>query len=121
MAAVCPPNTELPDIGNLPIPKDLNVYVQPGTNVSVPGLVTCCSPNKVQLANTCYVWCQIPDTFFNGTKSSSTLTDGFDKCLFDNNAARNRSISGYRIASGATKAVPSIQALCIILLVVAFI
>ena len=63
----CPPATSIPDIQNLPIPGDINVMATPGNDTSYPPMEICCEPNIVQIVDRCYLWCEIPERYFNGT------------------------------------------------------
>lgn len=110
----CTPDTVIPSFENLPIPKNLSVYARPGTSTSLPALKTCCAPNAVQLAESCYLWCQIPDSYFNASKSKEDIMDKFDDCLYNNGIGHNRSISGYRIVSDAARPMPTLQTICVL-------
>lgn len=63
----CPPRTEMPEFSNLPIPKNINVVGTPGNDTSYLPMEACCEPNPVQIVDRCYLWCEIPKRYFDGT------------------------------------------------------
>ena len=63
----------MPDItGVETIPNDIDVVMIVGNNVSHPAMVNCCAPNKVQLLDGCYLWCQIPGGNFHTNTNQTT-------------------------------------------------
>ncbi|KAM7192988.1 hypothetical protein V8F33_008036 [Rhypophila sp. PSN 637] len=91
-SATCPGvNGPMPDIkGSETIPKDIDVVMIVGSNVSHPPMVACCHPNKVQLLDSCFLWCKIPggDYYTNTNKTGApkleTVDDiygNFSSCL----------------------------------------
>lgn len=82
--------------------------VVPGTNTSVPWMVTCCGPNQVHLVDDCWLWCEITSGMnsFNitspGADSSKDLGE-FDFCLLQMHRPLNESnISGLHVAGAAS-------------------
>lgn len=98
--STCPPPTETPNLVNLPIPRGVNVVVMTGSHASNPEMAVCCKPNAVQLVNDCFLWCELPKSYLNGTSPEQGV-DSFHTCLRINggNDTVNRSI-GWRLASG---------------------
>ncbi|KAM7189669.1 hypothetical protein V8F33_009917 [Rhypophila sp. PSN 637] len=73
---ICPgtSKTAMPSIDSFDtIPKDIDVVMITGNNVSNPAMNACCAPNKVQLLDGCYLWCKIP----GGTPKLETEHDIF--------------------------------------------
>ncbi|KAB5522075.1 hypothetical protein GE09DRAFT_500306 [Coniochaeta sp. 2T2.1] len=74
----------IPDIESLPVPHDVNLMIIPGANASSPQMVSCCAPNQVQVVNDCWLWCEIPKSYYDqngGNKdgvqaSLSSLSEG---------------------------------------------
>lgn len=66
MDTTCPGNA-IPEVINLPIPQNINVFVTTGTNASYQPMEVCCQPNVVQVADKCWLWCEVPRSYFNGT------------------------------------------------------
>ncbi|KAK3905730.1 hypothetical protein C8A05DRAFT_12486 [Staphylotrichum tortipilum] len=64
-----------PLLSSLPIPQNINVVSTPGNDTSWPGMVVCCTPNPVQIVNGCYLWCEVPARYFNGTSSRDAESD----------------------------------------------
>ncbi|KAK3290596.1 uncharacterized protein B0H64DRAFT_446908 [Chaetomium fimeti] len=70
-ATTCP-GAAIPDISNLPIPHDINLMVIPGASTQDPAMVVCCEPNPVQIVNGCWLWCEVPASYFvNGTPDNA--------------------------------------------------
>jgi hypothetical protein len=61
------PGDAIPDLVNLPIPHDINAVVTIGNDTSYPPMQACCAPNQVQVVKQCWLWCEIPTSYFNGT------------------------------------------------------
>lgn len=91
-SAICPGvNGPMPDIkGSGTIPKDIDVVMIVGSNVSHPPMVACCHPNKVQLLDSCFLWCKIPggDYYTNTNKTGAPkletvddISGNFSSCL----------------------------------------
>ncbi len=79
-AISCRPASEIPDLSNLPIPQNLNVVATPGNDTSFPPMAICCAPNLVQIVDRCYLWCEIPKSYFNGTDKNGAMS-GFSACM----------------------------------------
>lgn len=91
----------MPAIEALPIPQDINVIALPGTNTSDPAMVTCCAPNRVQIVDGCYLWCEIPASYFNGTDDEGAQ-QGTSSCLRVNGRNYNESrITGWQFNAAA--------------------
>lgn len=71
----------MPEFHSLYIPKDLKVFVLPGENVTATPMQQCCSPNPVQQAWGCYLWCEYPEQYINGTKAPVEIAETFYTCL----------------------------------------
>ncbi|KAM7201585.1 hypothetical protein V8F20_004813 [Naviculisporaceae sp. PSN 640] len=57
-----PPYNSQPSIAGIDeIPKNINVAMVGGSDITFPAMVSCCYPNHVQLYNGCYLWCKIPE------------------------------------------------------------
>ncbi|KAM7199962.1 hypothetical protein V8F33_004136 [Rhypophila sp. PSN 637] len=95
-----PPNGALPDIKGVDtIPKDINVGMIGGSNISQPAMTTCCAPNKVQLLDGCYLWCKIPQT-----GGAPDIFQNFTSCLRGNglDGSQNAAIGGNISNMGAS-------------------
>ncbi len=66
-AITCPGPSSIPTLQSLPIPQNINVMATPGNDTSYPPMEICCSPSTVQIVNRCYLWCELPERYFNGT------------------------------------------------------
>ncbi|KAK4154933.1 hypothetical protein C8A00DRAFT_13994, partial [Chaetomidium leptoderma] len=53
-------------------PYDTNLMIIPGTSTSDPAMVTCCAPNRVEKVDDCWLWCELPQSYFNNTGSSAS-------------------------------------------------
>ncbi|WYZ42637.1 hypothetical protein EsH8_VI_000336 [Colletotrichum jinshuiense] len=96
-SSMCLNGDSLPELSNLPIPQNITFAVIPGRNTSDAAMVSCCAPNPVQLAEGCYEWCELPDTYKGGGISSS-----FGSCLTANHRNLNSSrILGVHTANSA--------------------
>ncbi|KAK3322515.1 hypothetical protein B0H66DRAFT_206639 [Apodospora peruviana] len=81
MASQCDPNV-LPVTESLPIATDITYGLISGNNVSDAAMVSCCSPNPVNLVNECVLWCELPERYLNATTSSTnSLLSEFGRCL----------------------------------------
>ncbi|KAK4209239.1 hypothetical protein QBC37DRAFT_430635 [Rhypophila decipiens] len=88
---ICPgtSKTAMPSLGGIDtIPKDIDVVMITGNNVSHPAMNACCAPNKVQLLDGCYLWCKIPggtpkletkDAIFRNITSCLQVNDYLDE------------------------------------------
>ena len=57
---------------------DIPYFAAPG-KIDDPAMITCCSPNPVNLVESCWLWCQLPSSYAN--LSSSDAASDFNKCL----------------------------------------
>lgn len=81
----CPPDGQLPSFHSLPIPSNVNAILLSGKNVSDTVIDTCCSPSSVNLVNWCYLWCEAPAQYLNGSgQDDSAVTTAFSNCLSRN-------------------------------------
>ncbi|KAM7185772.1 hypothetical protein V8F33_012221 [Rhypophila sp. PSN 637] len=100
-----PPYNAQPDIQGIPtLPQDINIAMIGGENVSHPAMVWCCYPNHVQLLDSCFLWCQIPEPAGENEKDSQgrskfshaqDIADNFTSCLRHDpgfNRSENRGI-----------------------------
>ncbi len=76
----CRPKTEMPDFVNLPIPQNINVFGTPGHDTSYYPMAACCAPSLVQIVDRCYLWCEIPKRYFNGTDKNGAR-DAITSCM----------------------------------------
>ena len=79
--ATCPGNASIPSIESLPVPQDINVMVIPGSNASYPPMRACCQPNKVAVVNDCWLWCEVPKSYFERDASQQQVQDATSGCL----------------------------------------
>lgn len=113
--AGCPPSSEMPGFINLPIPQNINVVATPGNDTSYPPMKACCEPNRVQIVDGCYLWCEIPKRYFNGTdKDGARSTLG--SCLMShklrgNNTRSELRITGYQFNAAARSGMGSAKQL----------
>jgi hypothetical protein len=94
MANTTCPNDAIPDIINLPVPQNINVFVTPGTDPSYLPMQVCCEPSQVQVANSCWLWCEIPRSYFNGTDPNGAA-EKMSSCF----GVIGRNISDFRRSS----------------------
>ncbi|KAH6846956.1 hypothetical protein B0I37DRAFT_134612 [Chaetomium sp. MPI-CAGE-AT-0009] len=103
--ATCPPPTSIPDISNLPIPQDINVMATPGNDTSYRPMEVCCEPSRVQIVDGCYLWCELPERYFNGTDKEGARASS-SSCLL--RESDDRRIIGWQMnGAGARPAVGS--------------
>lgn len=74
----CPPKNYIPELASLAIPDDIHYVITPGQNVSDAAMVACCSPNAVNVAASCYLWCEVPSAF---EQKDRNIMDDFKQCL----------------------------------------
>jgi hypothetical protein len=95
--------TELPDLNTLPIPQNINVVSTPGNDTAYPPMAACCAPNLVQIVDRCYLWCEIPESYLNGTDKDGAAA-AFSTCLrlrkVDGDGLR---ITGYQFNTAAAR------------------
>lgn len=102
MANITCPDSALPDIASLPIPKNISVMVVPNSDTSYAPMVPCCQPNPVQVVNDCSLWCEVPKSYFNNSASHQAVQDATSACLRANgrNSTAPR-IIGWQFSAGA--------------------
>ena len=71
----------------LPIP-DIPYFSAPG-KIDDPAMITCCSPNPVNLVESCYLWCRLPPSYAN--LSSAEAGSEFNGCLNSHNRTSSAS------------------------------
>ncbi len=101
-ASTCPASpTSMPDFSTLPIPQNVNVFGTPGNDTSAyPPMTACCAPNPVQIVDGCYLWCELPAQYFNGTSGKQGAEDAFKACLAENKGTEEgERISGFQMNS----------------------
>ncbi|KAH7038360.1 uncharacterized protein B0I36DRAFT_316045 [Microdochium trichocladiopsis] len=101
-----------PDFVQLNIPPHLHAFTITAANeTAVQAMLECCSPNLPNLAQLCYLWCEVPKEYYNGTITKDTspggVMDAFHRCLTDKGAKLG--ISGYQNA-GVARSGPTIMA-----------
>jgi hypothetical protein len=90
----------MPAIESLPIPQNINAIVLPGTNTSDPAMVTCCAPNRVQIVDGCYLWCEIPASYFVGSDDAGARS-ATSSCLEEHGRNYKESrITGWQFNAG---------------------
>lgn len=102
-ASSCRPYTEIPEFNSLPIPQNINVVATPGNDTSYPPMQLCCAPNRVQIVDGCYLWCEIPRAYFNNTDKNGAM-GGFGACLTAQKRRTNTTdprIIGYQFNAAA--------------------
>ena len=63
----------------------------------------CCAPNRVQIVDGCYLWCEIPKAYFNNTDKNGAMS-GFAACLTVQKRITNNTelkITGYQFNAAA--------------------
>ncbi|KAK4152740.1 hypothetical protein C8A00DRAFT_44226 [Chaetomidium leptoderma] len=96
MANTTCPSDMIPAIESLAIPQDINVMVIPGTDTSNPPMVTCCAPNRVQIIDRCWLWCELPQSYLNGS-TQEDARGATSTCLRINGRNSNESkITGWQ-------------------------
>ncbi|KAH6650202.1 hypothetical protein F5144DRAFT_543288 [Chaetomium tenue] len=107
-STTCPPHTQMPDIHNLPIPQNINVMVTPGNDTSYQPMEICCEPNRVQIVDGCYLWCELPERYFNGTDKKGAQASSSSCMNFQGLESDDRRIIGWQMnGAGARPAVGS--------------
>lgn len=94
-ATNCPDG--IPDSSTLDIPSNITFAYVPSTNTSSQALVTCCDPNPVSIADSCFAWCEAP------AELASMLE--FTNCLTNNEGDDSRwrhGILGFHEKNGAS-------------------
>ncbi len=103
--ATCLGNSAIPDIHNLPIPQNINVMVRAGSNASNYAMEVCCTPSRVQVAQGCYLWCEVPSRYFNGSTRKEDVAQEMSACVrvaMGTNLTDNESrITGWQFNAGA--------------------
>ncbi|KAK4033073.1 hypothetical protein C8A01DRAFT_50265 [Parachaetomium inaequale] len=94
MANTTCPSASIPAIESLPVPQNINLMIIPGTDTAARPMVPCCAPNPVQLVNDCWLWCEIPASYFNGTDKEGAR-QASSACLETN----GRNLTGSRITA----------------------
>jgi hypothetical protein len=105
------PNPAIPAIESLPIPQDINLMIIPGTNKQDPAMTLCCEPNPVQIVNDCWLWCEIPASYWvNGTASNDAVQQATGACLRTNgrNLTESR-ITGWQFNAGGRVGAGSVR------------
>ncbi len=102
----CPAPTSIPDLQTLPIPQNINLMATPGNDTSYRPMEICCSPSTVQIVDRCYLWCELPERYFNGTdkqgaQSASSSCMGFNTM----NSSEGR-IVGWQMNGGSRPGMP---------------
>ncbi len=82
-------NSALPAIETLPIPQNINVMVRTGTNTSNYAMTTCCAPKRVQIADGCYLWCEVPPRYFNNSADHDAVMYSMSACIRAANRGKN--------------------------------
>lgn len=106
--AGCPAgNSGIPAIESMPIPQNINVMVRAGTNTSNHAMTTCCAPNRVQIVDGCYLWCEVPRHYFNTSAGRDGVSGAMRQCIRAANRGRNNTdesvITGWQFnAAGRT-------------------
>ncbi|KAG7285286.1 hypothetical protein NEMBOFW57_009908 [Staphylotrichum longicolle] len=98
-------NSALPSIVTLPIPQNINVMVRTGTNTSNLAMSTCCAPSRVQIVDGCYLWCEVPRRYFNGSSNRDNVMFEMGACIRATNSGSNITndsvITGWQFNAGA--------------------
>ncbi|KAK4100090.1 hypothetical protein N658DRAFT_497562 [Parathielavia hyrcaniae] len=94
--------TAMPDIHNLPVPQDINVMVTSNVNLTASrmGMEACCQPNTVNAIDDCYLWCEIPASFLNGTNKDGAANQ-MQTCVSLNSTGKGRGITGFQLNGSA--------------------
>lgn len=77
------------------IPRNIPTVYTPARDDSLAPMTVCCAPHAVQVAEGCYYWCELPQTFIDGNSWSF--------CLSNTNtpgAGNQTAVSGIHIAAG---------------------
>ena len=100
------------------IPGDIWAYmVRAGNETVTQAMLDCCSPNVPQLADLCYMWCEVPVQIVNSTcangagPQSSLIMSAMRRCLEKKGAEIGAaSIQGPKNGAGPTAGTLSIGA-----------
>ena len=68
----------------------------------------CCAPSRVQIVDGCYLWCEVPQRYFDGSTDESGVTYSFLACIRTANIGRNATdesiMTGWQYNTGARAA-----------------
>jgi hypothetical protein len=75
-------------------------------------MVACCEPSRVQIVDGCWLWCELPASYFNGSASHEIVESATSACLRANGRNHTESkITGYqfnaagRVGVGSAKGI----------------
>ncbi|POS72422.1 hypothetical protein DHEL01_v209178 [Diaporthe helianthi] len=95
-ATNCPDG--VPASSTLQIPSNITFAYVPSTNTSNQAFVTCCDPNPVSIADSCFAWCEAPPALASSQDFSNCLTDNED----DEGSRWRHGILGFHEENGAS-------------------
>ncbi|KAK3296584.1 uncharacterized protein B0H64DRAFT_372037 [Chaetomium fimeti] len=75
------PNAAIPDIAGLPVPHDINLMIVPEWDKRDPAMVACCDPNPVQVVKDCWLWCEVPASYFDNGTANDAVKEATSSCL----------------------------------------
>ena len=113
MSNVTCSTTFIPELASLPISDDTYYVITPGQNTSDAAMVACCSPNAVNIVDTCYLWCEVPSTY----SDKDTVTTDFGNCLRQN--GKNVTIIAANTSDSPSRT-PTITGLTVMALAISF-
>ena len=65
--------------------------IRTGTNTSNDATTTCCAPSRVQIVDGCYLWCEVPRRYFNGSASRGDVSGSMSLCVRAANRGKDTS------------------------------
>lgn len=72
------------DISSKLIPADISVFMMPVNDFRHPRMGACCNLHRVQVAEGCYLWCEVPEIYLNSTTDPTIAHMDFLNCLNTN-------------------------------------
>ncbi|KAF5011988.1 hypothetical protein FDECE_1928 [Fusarium decemcellulare] len=100
----------LPSFDDLGLAKDIAIGLTQFNNDTYEAMGTCCTPNSVNLVNTCTLWCRLENTtIFDkdiGELSEDDLRTGFTDCLGINLENRSLVVAAVQKGTGELGARP---------------
>lgn len=71
--------------------------VTPGNDTSYRPMEICCEPSRVQIVDGCYLWCELPERYFNGTDKEGARTSSSSCMNLNTRESGDRRIEGWQM------------------------
>ena len=100
-----------------PILRNVSYIAVMSQDALDPAITACCAPNPVSLVDNCYVWCQIPQSYLNGTSQSDSsetvIANAFGMCLGKHGTRAGISVDVKKSGGGTATSRGGVQRLLI--------